>query len=100
VDDLVRGLVALAESDAHLPVNLGNPDEYTLLQLAEAVIEVSDSRSEIVYEALPVDDPKVRQPDIAKARELLGWEPEVALRDGLRKTIDESGVERLVGANS
>ena len=98
VDDLIRGLVALAESDSHLPVNIGNPNEYTLLQLAEAVIEVSGSKSEIVHEALPVDDPKVRQPDIAKARDLLGWEPKVELRDGLKRTIDESGVERLVGA--
>jgi dTDP-glucose 4,6-dehydratase len=98
VEDEIRGLVALAESDIHLPVNIGNPDEYTLLQLAEAVIEVSGSRSEIVHEALPVDDPKVRQPDITKARELLGWEPKVELREGLQRTIDEAGVERLVGA--
>jgi dTDP-glucose 4,6-dehydratase len=92
--------VALAESDSHLPVNIGNPNEYTLLQLAEAVIEVSGSKSEIVHEALPVDDPKVRQPDIAKARDLLGWEPKVELRDGLKRTIEESGVERLVGSAS
>ena len=98
VDDEIRGLVALAESDIHLPVNIGNPDEYTLLQLAETVIEVSGSRSEIVHEALPVDDPKVRQPDISKARELLGWEPKVGLEDGLRRTIDEAGVDRLVGS--
>ena len=75
VEDEIEGLVALAESDVHLPVNIGNPDEYTLLQLAETVIEVAGSRSEIVFEALPVDDPKVRQPDIARARQLLGWEP-------------------------
>jgi dTDP-glucose 4,6-dehydratase len=100
VDDLIRGLVGLAESDSHLPVNIGNPNEYTLLQLAETVIEVSGSKSEIVHEALPVDDPKVRQPDIAKARDLLGWEPEVELRDGLKRTIEESGVERLVGSSS
>ena len=99
VDDLIRGLVALAESDVHLPVNIGNPDEYTLLQLAETVIEVAGSRSEIIFEALPVDDPKIRQPDIT-ARELLGWEPEVALQDGLKRTIDEAGVERLVGPAS
>ena len=97
VDDLVRGLVALMESDAHLPINIGNPDEYTLLQLAEAVIEVTESRSEIVFEALPVDDPQVRQPDISRAREILGWEPEVGLHDGLRRTIEQAGVERLVG---
>jgi dTDP-glucose 4,6-dehydratase len=98
VDDLIRGFVLLAESDVHLPVNLGNPKEMTLLELAEAVIEVTGSRSEIVYEALPVDDPQVRQPDITRARQLLGWEPEVELRDGLERTIEQAGVERLVGA--
>ena len=98
VDDEIRGLVALAESDVHLPVNIGNPDEFTLLELAQAVIEVAESRSEIVFEALPTDDPQVRQPDITRARQLLGWEPEVDLRDGLRRTIEQAGVERLVGA--
>ena len=97
VDDLIRGLIALAESDAHLPVNLGNPHEYTLLELAEAVIAVTESRSEIVHEALPTDDPQVRQPDIARARAVLDWEPQVELHDGLRRTIEQSGVERLVG---
>jgi UDP-glucuronate decarboxylase len=97
VDDQIRGLIALAESDVHLPVNIGNQDEYTLLQLAETVIEVTGSRSEIIFEPLPVDDPKIRQPDITRAKDLLGWEPEVSLRDGLKKTIDEAGVERLVG---
>jgi dTDP-glucose 4,6-dehydratase len=97
VDDEIRGLVALAESDIHLPVNIGNPDEYTLLQLAETVIEVTGSRSEIVFESLPVDDPKIRQPDISRAKDLLGWEPKVSLREGLKRTIDEAGVERLVG---
>jgi dTDP-glucose 4,6-dehydratase len=98
VDDLVRGLISLMESSVHLPVNIGNPVEYTLLQLAEGVIEVTESRSEIVFEALPVDDPQVRQPDISRAREVLGWEPEVGLHDGLRRTIEQAGVERLVGA--
>jgi dTDP-glucose 4,6-dehydratase len=98
VEDLIRGLVALMASDYHQPVNLGNPYEMTLLELAEAVIEITGSRSEIVYEALPQDDPKVRQPDISLAREVLGWQPQVELRDGLRRTIDQSGVERLVGA--
>jgi dTDP-glucose 4,6-dehydratase len=90
VDDLVRGLVALAESGVHEPVNLGNPDEMTLLEMAKAVIELTESRSDIVFEALPVDDPKVRQPDITRARSLLGWEPQVELREGLRKTIDHA----------
>jgi UDP-glucuronate decarboxylase len=98
VDDLIRGLVLLMESDVHMPVNIGNPTEHSLLELAEAVIEVTESRSEIVYEALPVDDPQVRQPDITRARELLGWEPKVGLHEGLRKTIEAAGVEQLVGA--
>jgi len=98
VDDLIRGFVLLAESDVHLPVNLGNPKEMTLLELAETVIGVTGSRSEIVFEALPVDDPQVRQPDITRAKQLLGWEPEVELADGLQRTIEHAGVERLVGA--
>jgi dTDP-glucose 4,6-dehydratase len=97
VADEIRGLIALAESGHHNPVNIGNPDEYTLLQLAETVIEVTGSGSEIVYEALPTDDPQVRQPDITLAREILGWEPEIDLREGLRRTIEQSGVEGLVG---
>ena len=99
VDDLIRGLVALTESDAHSPVNIGNPNEFTLLELAKTVIEVTDSRSEIVFEALPTDDPQVRQPDIGRARDLLGWEPKVELREGLRRTIEQAGIERLVGAS-
>jgi dTDP-glucose 4,6-dehydratase len=81
-----------------MPVNIGNPVENTLLELAEAVIEATESRSEIVHEALPIDDPQVRQPDITRARELLGWEPEIDLPGGLRRTIEEAGVEQLVGA--
>jgi UDP-glucuronate decarboxylase len=100
VSDLVDGVIRLAESGAHTPVNVGNPHEYTLLELAEAVIDVTGSRSEIVHEALPTDDPKVRQPDIALARELLGWEPVVELRDGLRRTLDQSGIEALTGAGT
>jgi dTDP-glucose 4,6-dehydratase len=90
VDDLIRGLVALAESEVHEPVNIGNPDEMTLLEMAKAVVEETESRSEIVFEALPVDDPKVRQPDITRARDLLGWEPQVDMREGLRKTIEHA----------
>ncbi|HET6831243.1 MAG TPA: UDP-glucuronic acid decarboxylase family protein [Solirubrobacterales bacterium] len=97
VDDLITGLIALMESDYHLPVNIGNPDEFTLLQLAENVIEATGSDSEIVFEALPVDDPQVRRPDISLARELLGWEPQVPLIDGLRRTIEQAGHERLIG---
>jgi dTDP-glucose 4,6-dehydratase len=88
VDDLVRGLVALAESDLHDPVNIGNPDEMSLLEMATLVVEMTESRSEIVFEALPLDDPQVRQPDITRAKQLLGWEPEIHLREGLGRTIE------------
>ncbi|HEV2974611.1 MAG TPA: UDP-glucuronic acid decarboxylase family protein [Solirubrobacteraceae bacterium] len=100
VSDLIRGIIALAESGYHDPVNIGNPDEFTLLELAETVKELTGSDSELIYEALPVDDPKQRKPDIALARELLGWSPEVSLRDGLQRTIEQSGVELLVGGSS
>jgi nucleoside-diphosphate-sugar epimerase len=98
VDDLIRGIILLAESREHLPVNLGNPDEKTLLELAETIIRITGSSSEIVYEALPVDDPQQRQPDITRARQLLGWEPQVSLEDGLRKTIAALGREAAVGS--
>jgi dTDP-glucose 4,6-dehydratase len=97
VSDLIRGIIALGESGYHDPVNVGNPDEFTLLELAEVVREVTGSSSEIVYEALPVDDPQQRRPEIALARELLGWKPEVGLREGLKSTIEQSGVELLMG---
>jgi dTDP-glucose 4,6-dehydratase len=97
VEDEIRGIIALAESGHHMPVNIGNPNEFTLLELAKAVIDVTGSRSEIVYEALPTDDPQVRQPDITLAREILGWEPTIDLHEGLRRTIEQSGVETLVG---
>ena len=87
VDDLIRGIVALAESGEHLPVNIGNPDEMTLLQLAKAVVAATGSQSQIVFEALPVDDPQVRQPDITRARAILGWEPTIDLEEGLRRTL-------------
>ena len=88
VDDLIRGIIALAESGEHEPVNIGNPAEFTLLDLAESVIAVTGSRSEIVHEALPTDDPKQRRPDITRARRWLKWEPQVPLREGLNTTID------------
>ncbi len=100
VSDLIRGIIALAESGHHDPVNIGNPDEFTLLELAETVLDLTGSTSEIIFEALPVDDPKQRKPDIALANELLGWSPEVSLRDGLRRTIEQSGVEMLIGDSS
>ncbi len=85
VDDLVEGLIRLAFSGEHTPVNLGNPAELSLRELAEVVIEVTGAKSIIVHQALPLDDPKVRQPDIAKAVRLLGWEPSIELRDGLAR---------------
>jgi dTDP-glucose 4,6-dehydratase len=100
VSDEIRGIIALAESGYHEPVNIGNPDEFTLLELAETVKGVTASSSEIVFEALPVDDPKQRQPDITLARELLRWSPEVSLREGLERTIEQSGAEVLVGGGS
>jgi len=96
VDDLIRGLYLLATSGEHLPVNIGNPIEKSLLELAEAVIDVTRSSSEIVFEALPVDDPQVRQPDITRARNILGWEPKVELEDGLKRTIESLGHEAFV----
>jgi dTDP-glucose 4,6-dehydratase len=87
VDDQIRGLYALATSGEHLPVNIGNPHEMTLLELAEAVVRVTGSKSEIVFEALPVDDPQVRQPDITRAQQVLGWEAEVELDEGLKRLL-------------
>jgi dTDP-glucose 4,6-dehydratase len=98
VDDLIAGMIALSESGHHFPVNIGNPDEFTLLELAETVIDVTSSKSEIVHEALPTDDPKQRKPDISLASDLLSWKPTTSLRDGLRRTIDEAGAEALIGA--
>ncbi|MEL0074971.1 MAG: SDR family NAD-dependent epimerase/dehydratase, partial [Ilumatobacter sp.] len=88
VGDLVAGLVALLESEVRGPVNLGNPTEFTMLELAEAVGEVLGLEPAIEFRPLPSDDPRVRCPDITRARELLGWEPKVALRDGLRLMVD------------
>jgi len=89
VDDLIEGLIRLMQSpdDVTGPVNLGRPDEFTILELAEKVVELTNSKSEIVFEPLPTDDPKQRWPDITMARKILGWEPKMALEEGLRKTI-------------
>jgi len=86
VDDEVRGILALLDSDYVGPVNIGNPNEFTVLELAQKVLEITGSTAEIVYEPLPVDDPTQRQPDILLAKRVLGWEPRVPLEEGLRKT--------------
>ncbi len=91
VSDLIEGLIRLMRSDEHEPVNIGNPEEYTILQLAEAVLEATGSPSQIVHEALPQDDPTVRQPDITRARAILGWEPTIGLADGLARTLAAAG---------
>ena len=95
VDDLIRGLHLLAESEEHLPVNLGNPNEFSILELAQTVLRVTSSKSEIVFEALPIDDPQVRQPDITRARQLLGWQPEIELEEGLRRILPTLGRESV-----
>jgi dTDP-glucose 4,6-dehydratase len=87
VADEIRGFLALLDSDEVGPVNIGNPGEFTVLELAELVLEVTGSTSEIVFEPLPVDDPRQRRPDITLARERLGWEPTVPLREGLERTV-------------
>jgi dTDP-glucose 4,6-dehydratase len=88
VDDLVAGLNKLLKTDHHLPINIGNPHEMTVLEFAKKIIELTGSKSSIVYKPLPEDDPQVRQPDITKAKEILGWEPKVDLDEGLLKTIE------------
>jgi dTDP-glucose 4,6-dehydratase len=92
VDDTIRGLYMLAQSEEHLPVNIGNPSrELTMLELAQTVIKVTGSSSEIVFEALPTDDPQVRRPDITRAKQVLGWEPEIDLEEGLRRWLAALG---------
>lgn len=88
VDDLIDGLVRLSRSDEHLPVNIGNPGEFTILECARAVLEVTGSKSQLKFEPLPVDDPTRRCPDISKARRLLGWEPHIPLKEGLAKSLE------------
>lgn len=88
VSDLIEGIYRLLVSDVSEPVNLGNPHEMTILQFAEKIIEVTGAKSDLVFEKLPVDDPKVRQPDIGRAKSLFGWEPVVAIEDGLKLTVE------------
>src|SRR5271156_2917426 len=88
VDDLIEGIMRLSQSDEHLPVNIGNPVEFTILECAQAVLEVTGSKSELRFEALPQDDPTRRKPDISKAKRVLDWEPKVGLREGLQLSLD------------
>jgi UDP-glucuronate decarboxylase len=89
MDDLIDAFIAFMDKDGDLPgpINLGNPGEFTIKQLAEEVIALTGAKSKLIYQPLPSDDPKQRQPNIAKAQELLGWQPKIKLRDGLTKTI-------------
>jgi dTDP-glucose 4,6-dehydratase len=88
VSDEIDGIVRLAKSEEHEPVNIGNPTEFTILECAEHVLAVTGSKSKLRYESLPEDDPKQRRPDITKAKRLLGWEPKVELESGLRKSLE------------
>src|SRR5947207_10072156 len=88
VDDLIEGIYRLLLSDYHLPVNLGNPDEITIKAFAEEIIELTGTSQKIIYKPLPQDDPKVRQPDITRAKKILGWEPKVSRAEGLKKTLE------------
>jgi dTDP-glucose 4,6-dehydratase len=88
VDDLIEGILRLSRTSEHLPVNIGNPVEFTILECAEAVLEITGSKSELRFGALPEDDPARRCPDISKARTLLGWEPQVPLKEGLRRSLE------------
>jgi len=88
VDDLIEGICRLLFSNQHDPVNIGNPNEMTIKELAETIIKITGSKSEIIFNPLPIDDPKVRQPDIEKAKTILGWEPQVSLDEGLSRTIE------------
>ena len=87
VDDLIEGIAKLLFSQETEPVNLGNPDEFSVLSFAQEVLEITGSKSRIIYQPLPVDDPRVRQPDIAKARKILNWHPKVGLKEGIRRTV-------------
>jgi dTDP-glucose 4,6-dehydratase len=98
VDDTVRGILALAFSSASGPVNIGNPDELSMLRLAEWIVELTGSDSPIGFIDLPVDDPKVRRPDTSRAEELLGWRPQVSSEDGLRRTVAWFAAQREQGA--
>ena len=88
VDDLIEGIYRLVQSDYIEPVNIGNPEEISILDFAKEIIEITESKSEIIFEELPADDPKIRQPDISRAKEVLGWQPQTGRKEGLIKTMD------------
>jgi dTDP-glucose 4,6-dehydratase len=88
VDDLIEGILRLSRSEEHMPVNLGNPDEFTILECAKEILAVTESRSELRFEPLPQDDPTRRCPDIGRAEKLLGWKPLVSLQEGLGKSLE------------
>ena len=98
VDDLIEGILRLSRSEEHLPVNIGNPSEFTILECAQAVLAATGSKSELRYEPLPQDDPTRRCPDITKAREVLGWEPKISLAEGLEKSLEFFRPKATVGA--
>lgn len=95
VDDLVEGIYRLLMSDINDPINIGNPYEMSIKEMAEMVLKVTDSKSKLIYKPLPIDDPKVRQPNITRAKKLLGWEPNVGLEQGLKKTIEWFKTQKL-----
>ena len=97
VEDLIAGIWRLAISGEHEPVNIGNPEEFTLLQLAAQVIAATGSESRIVFESLPENDPAQRRPDITRAKNLLGWEPAISLEEGLRLVLERSARHELIG---
>jgi len=88
VADLIEGILRLSRSDEHMPTNIGNPTEFTILECAEAVLEVTGSKSELRFEPLPQDDPTRRKPDISKAKRVLDWEPKISLREGLKLSLE------------
>jgi dTDP-glucose 4,6-dehydratase len=99
VSDLIDGIFRLALSDYHDPINIGNPREMTILEFANKILEITGAKSQIITKPLPVDDPKVRQPDIRRARTLLGWEPKIDFETGIRETIlyfkEKLGIQRI-----
>jgi dTDP-glucose 4,6-dehydratase len=100
VEDLIEGIFRLLQSDTSTPVNIGNPDEMSILEFAERIVEITGTSSEIERRPLPVDDPKTRQPDITLAKNVLGWEPHVSFDEGLRRTLDffRAGLEASTAA--